>query len=326
MRGKIKEIIVEYLEKEWFDKTEGGCYKYELYADYRDELDYKTAIEILKADDPMQKFYELIDECWFDYTLQVEDEHFKKIKELIEEKCLFQDDIDADIKEIIREEFQEIAYLELPYDHYLKQEYYANIMVDTGDGNYDYTLNSVYPAYCGTYGDTIDDKASIVWLAKQQGYTKTELKKALNEGDMKDPHGFLQTLRVELANAASHMNTLTFLAKMTLRELIELNELVKLQDRNGVKYDARKRPYCGYIIIDKKAETGLYDPWNGGGSVFEIELEKDIRLPIRFIRSALPDGGDGHSLDSVYGMWGGCWKDDVVKKIHAPVWHNKEED
>lgn len=325
MLEKIKDTIIAYCESHCFDKTESGCYKYNLYADYRDGFDYDRVTEILGASDPMQRFYEVLDDAWFHYKLDVEDEHIDKIKEILEsEDGLFPEGMDDEWEEKLKDEFREIAYIELPYDHYLKQEFRTNIMVDTGDGNYDYTLNAVYPAYGGRYGDTIDNKASIVWLAKQQGYTKTQLKNALNKGDMRDPKGFLQSLRVEVANEGSMMNTLVFLAKMTLQELIDLNELIGLQDRNGRMYDATKIPYCGYIIIDKKAETGLYDPWNGGGSVFEIELEKDIRLPVRFIRSALPDGGDGHSLDSVYGMWGGCWKDDVVKKIHAPRNIDKE--
>lgn len=325
-REKIRNAIVDYCESNYFENDGHGCYKCELYADYRDGMDDKDAIKILESDNSREEFYQRIIEGWDDYICHCENEHIKNIKTsmLETEDGLFPDGMSEEDEEILTDEFREIAYFVPPYKHYLKQKFYTNIMVDTGDGNYDYTLNAVYPAYGGSYGDTINNKASIVWLAKQQGYNKTQLKKALNLGDMKEPKGFLQTLRVEVVNEGSQMNTLCFLAKMTLEELIELNELIALQDRNGKQYDATERPYCGYIVIDKKAETGLYDPWNGGGSLFEIELEKDIKLPIRFIRSALPDGGDGYSLDSVYGMWGGCWKDDVVKKIHAPVNLNKE--
>ena len=115
------------------------------------------------------------------------------------------------------------------------------------------------------------------------------------------------------------MNTVTFLVEMTLKDLMELNRLIKLQERNGRFFDARKNPYCGYIIIEKATETGLYDPWNGGGSVFEIELERDVKLPIKYIRSALPDGGDGYSIEGVYGMCGSAWKEGGVKHIHAPL-------
>ena len=63
----------------------------------------------------------------------------------------------------------------------------------------------------------------------------------------------------------------------------------------------------------------MYDLWNGGGSVFEIQLEKDVRLPIKFIRSALPDGEDGnYSVESVYGMCCSVWRPDMVKEIHLP--------
>ena len=104
---------------------------------------------------------------------------------------------------------------------------------------------------------------------------------------------------------------------MTLEEIFELNELLKLQDRNGHFYDAEKRPYCGYILIDKKVECGLYDLWGGGGSILELQLEKDVRLPIRFIRSATVDGGDGCSIRNVYGTDSSIYRD-VIKKIRAP--------
>ena len=183
------------------------------------------------------------------------------------------------------------------------------------DEDDDRMLDTLY----GKYGEPIDPKAGIAWLAKTQGYTRGRLKRALQEGDMAEPKGFLQSMRVELANLSSAMSTVTFLVELTLEQLIELNRLVRLQDRDGVHYDSRKNPYCGYIIIDKSTETGLYDPWNGGGSVFEIQLEKDVKLPIKYIRSALPDGGDGHSVGSVYGMCGSAWTRGGVKTIHAPV-------
>lgn len=98
-----------------------------------------------------------------------------------------------------------------------------------------------------------------------------------------------------------------------------LSEDVLPIERVTVKlfYDATENPYCGYITLDKRTETGLYDPWSGGGSVFEIQLEKDVHLPIRFIRSALPDGGDGrYSVKSVYGMCSSVWRPEMVKEIH----------
>lgn len=326
LREKIRNAIVDYCESNYFEKDEHGCYKYKLYADYRDGFDNKDVTEILKSQNPSESFFKKVHQCWNDCIYDCESEHIKNIKSLMleaENEPFPYGMADCD-EEMLRDEFQEIAYIVPPYNHYLKQRFYTNIMVDTGDGNYDYTLNTVYPAYGSIYGGTINDKASIVWLAKQQGYTKTQLKNVLNLDDTKVQKGFLQTLRVEIANEVSHMNTLCFLAEMSLEELIKVNKLIKFGDKDGVEYDEKERKNCGYLIIDKKAKTGLYDPWNGGGSLFEIELEKDIRLPTKFIRSILPDGGDGWSLDSVYGMCSSCWRDDIIKKIHAPVNLNKE--
>ena len=116
----------------------------------------------------------------------------------------------------------------------------------------------------------------------------------------------------EVANISTHMNCLVFLVRISLEELIALNRLIGLKKRKGVFYDAWKRPDCGSIRIDKRTETGMYDPWNGGGSLLEIQLEKDVELPVRFIWSALPDGMDGYSISSVYGLCGSAWRGDTM--------------
>lgn len=301
-----------------YDRQPDGTFAYKICADYRDEMDNQTAIRILRSDDPMQAFWEQMDEWYMDYQGQLGSELADEVKD----KLLtgpYADGISGGDYERIHELLQELVWFKLPEDHFLKQSFRVNIMVDTGDGNTDFTLNSVHPCWYGACGDPIDPRAGIAWLAKAQGYTRGRLRRALQQGDMADPHGFLESMRVELANLSTAMATVTFLVELTLEQLIELNRLVRLQDRNGVHYDTRENPYCGYIILDKNTETGLYDPWCGGGSCFEIQLERDVKLPVKYIRSALPDGGDGYSIDSVYGMCGSAWQRGGVKTIHAPV-------
>lgn len=316
MTDLIKQIVRETIENKMcaWQKKPDGYYHEEIYADYRDEMEDSTLKEIMKSEDPEQTFYEKMFEWYRDAEWEIERDLLEAVVASIETAAPTETYDEDEIKDEIRE----LVSIDYPYEHFLKQEFCVNIFVDTGDGNYDYVLNCVYPHYNGRYGETINDRASIVWLASQQGYTKTELNKALREGDIKDPKGFLESMRQEVINHGSHMAILTFLARMTLEEIFELNELLKLQDRNGHFYDAEKRPYCGYILIDKKAECGLYDPWGGGGSILELQLEKDVRLPIRFIRSATVDGGDGCSIRNVYGTDSSIYREDVVKKIHAP--------
>lgn len=302
------------------ERQEDGTFSYEIYADYRDEMDNKTAIRILQSEDPMGEFWEQLDEWYQDCQWLLGDELEKEVRaKLTASDGPYPDGLSAEDDDRMLDALHDLVYFKLPAGHFLKQSFHVNVMVDTGDGNYDYTLNSAYPCWYGTCGAPIDPKAGIAWLAKTQGYTRGRLKRALRKGDVANPKGFLESICAELANLSSAMSTVTFLVELTLEQLMELNRLIRLQARDGVHYDSSENPYCGYVILDKDTETGLYDPWNGGGSVFEIQLEKDVKLPVKYIRSALPDGGDGHSVGSVYGMCGSAWTSGGVKTIHAPV-------
>lgn len=320
MSSMMRNAVLKELDDRYgYCKQRDGTFSMEVYADYRDEMNGNIAGEICRSDDPESSLWNKLDDWYSESVSYYMDELKSEIRNALEcDGGAYENGMTSDEEEDFDSELDELVYWDYPEEHFLKQEFFVNIMLDTGDGNYDYTLNSPYPCWYGRYEDRLDDRSSLVWLAKQQGYTKTKLWKALRNGDMNDPHGFLESCRVEVANLPSHMATLTFLVRMTLKDLMTLNKCIKLKERNGHFYDARKIPYCGYIVVDKGATVGLFNPWDGGGSVLEIQLEKDVRLPIRFIRSALPDGCDGYSISSVYGLCGSAWKSDGVKEIHAP--------
>ena len=313
-RIQAEKRLMEHLEKLCL-KKDHGVFIYEIYPDYRDEISDEAVDKILRFDEPRMAFDDWIYEAYW------ESENWTK-REIIKDVMhgIFPEDEDeeAEIEDYLEQMLMDLLDFEYPYDHFLKQEIRADLMIDTGDGNYDYTCNSVYPHYYGEKGSGIEKAASLVWLAETQGYSKRQLEKALDEGDVAKPKGFLDTVRQEVANETSTMNCLTFLVKMTVEDLIRLNELIKLQEPNGEKiFDADLRPDCGSLKISKKANPGLYDPWYGAGSLFEIELEKDIVLPIKYIRSCFPDCHFRWSVDSVYGMMGSAWKD-VVSDIKGP--------
>ena len=318
LHDAVTEIMTSRL---YYTLEPDGSLQGEIFADYRDQVDDRTAGEILTSNDPEAEFYDKLCGWYQDYEDDLWGEANKEVKKRIAlDESFAAYDFD-EIEEEIDSFMQERVYFTLPTTHYLDQEFDVNIMLDTGDGNYDYVLNSVYPCWYGREGDPIDDKAGIVWLARQQGYTKTQLKKALKNGeDMAAPHGFLESMYVELINLPSHMSTVTFLTKMTLRQLIRVNEAIRWRDKRGTVYDARLHPQCGYIVLGKETMCGLYDPWAGGGSILEVELEKDVKIPIKFIRCALPDDCRLHheySIGSVYGLCSGAWKD-TVREIHIP--------
>lgn len=319
---KMIAAVESVLDRSYhYRKRKDGTFEMEIYADYRDELDGKTAGEICGSSDPWLTLWDKLNEWYFDSECWYRSDLKKEIKKELEaDDGPYPGGFSTEEESKFADAINELVCWTYPEEHFLKQKFYVNIMLDTGDGNYDYTLNSAYPCWYGRPDDRLDEKSSLLWLARQQGYTKTQLWRALRKGDVADPKGFLETCRQELANLPSHMATLTFLVRMTLRDLIELNRCIKLQDRNGHFYDATKNPYCGYIVLGKETMTGLFDPWAGGGSVLEIELEKDVRIPIRFIRSAMPDGCDDYGrygVGDVYGMCGLAWKDSL-KEIHVP--------
>lgn len=204
-------------------------------------------------------------------------------------------------------------YFKYPTDEYLEQEVNVDIRIDTGDANYDFTLNAIYPHYNGRKGSDIDDRASLVWLAKTQGYSKKKLQHALNTlEDSLERHGFLETVYDELINCCVPMPSLFFPVKMTLGKLIELQEIINKRDEDGYHWEPEDRKDCGSIIVSKDVECLLYDSWNGGGSCWGIQLEKDVEIPIKLICDAKPDGARrDYSIETCYGCDSNCWKDAV---------------
>ena len=314
----IRASIADCLEHDiGYQKENDGTYRYDLYADYRDSLSDRQVSDIVSSDDPDYRLFEILEEAYREARFAEEDRIVNAIAAKLEETVLHMK-CSEDQRQQIMDAYQEVVVMGLPEKHYLDQEVYVNIFVDSGDGNYDYVCNHVFPAYLSDPETEIRDEASLVLLASTQGYSKAQLQKALRTGDTANPKGFLESVCTEVANVSTHMNCLVFLVRMSLRDLIALNELIATKERDGHFYDARKSPDCGMIIISKRAETGLYDPWNGGGSLLEIQLEKDVELPVRYIRSALPDGMDGYSISSVYGLCGSAWRSNMIKELVIP--------
>ena len=204
-------------------------------------------------------------------------------------------------------------YVKLPEEHYLNQDILVDILVDTGDANYDYTLNNFTPHYDACDNEPISEESSLLWLARQQGYTKTQLKQAMRERPSEK--NFMRSLYDEINNACTHMNTLTFMVKMTLEEYFTLTDAIIQEREKNESYSLKGRKGRGWILLDKSTTTGLYDPWNGSGGCLEIHLDKDVRLPIRCIETAKHDGCRGYSIREIYCCCTSLWTE-TLKEIH----------
>lgn len=304
VENKLYNELKTFLEREygkWQYDEKSGCYFDEAYVDYNDELTDKDIANILEQEEPEWTLEDMLSDCYQDTEWQYRDDIIDKFQKTEEGSKYDWDEIN--------DELVDMWYLKIPFDHYRRQEVCMDVLIDTGDMNYDYTLNAVYPHYNGREDDEIDDKASLVWLAKTQGYTKEQLQSQLTNGEDKlDVKGFLETVYQEVINCSASCPTLIFPIKMTLEQAIKICKIINKRDKNGYKYEPEEREDCGSIIIDKTVDCALYDYWAGGGGCWGIELEKDVELPIKFIHDAVPDGSLDYSMKHCYGVTSECWK------------------
>ena len=305
---EFKKAAEEALDSVCFRDEHGNFYT-EIYADYRDELDDRTFKKICNAENPRWAFYDWLDEAYQECVWDYEDQVIKKV---LEDKDFAEIASKLDEDEV-RDHLRDMFYVKLPEKHFLDQDILVDILVDTGDLNYDYTLNNFGPCYNAQEYEQIPEESSLLWLARQQGYTKTQLKQAMRERPAEK--NFMQSVYDEINNVGSHMNTLTFLVKMTLEEYFNLADAIGRERERNKSYTLTGRRGRGWILLDKTTTAGLYDPWNGSGSILEIRLDKDVRLPIRCIETAKQDGCRGYSIREVYGCNSCLWTE-TLKEIH----------
>lgn len=292
--SKIREAVELFLSENYPQCKEGNFFKFVLSPDYRDTMEKSALVDILKEADPLFALTEYLENAYDEALWHLQD---SVAKEAIATACPKDDD---ESSQMVRENIREMCIFEADVDHFLQMTFPVNIYLDTGDSNFDFTLNNHYPHWGETQGEKMDEKSSLVWLARQQGYSKKQLETALDLGDMSDPHGFLESVRVEEANANSHMLAVGFLVTMSIEQMIDVR--FRLSEHEAMIRAGKPFRDNSFILIDKSTTCGLIDAWDGGGSVLGIELEQDVKIPLTIIRSAMPDGGDGISNLNWYGL------------------------
>jgi hypothetical protein len=290
-KDDILPILIDCIEGEFSLKKDGDTYYGKIEPDNDDELSSNQIKEILESKAPMEYFYDMISESFQDSEFDERDYIFKEVEKQFggyadnyeDDDVLKAEDIYGEFEEEIEEWLQEHIYIDVDANHYLKQDIPVNLMIDSGDGNHDFTLNTLdglleYDEETEKYIN-IDDKAGVVWLAKIQGYSEEDVINAFNgEASSK----FLKSLVSEVENCTTEMNAVTFLLTAELKDLFEY--------KKGESVDVPKGTICG-----------LYDPWNGAGGTFEIELEKAIKVPGKVIDSYSIDGARGYSIEKIFG-------------------------
>lgn len=287
--AQVQQIIEEILAKHTRLTKQNGHYEGEAYVDYRDELAESQLRDIsnYEGENKLEYIYDLLQ----DVAIEAQDYEIDSLIKLVSTHWDENVGCYAEYEEVIRDTIENIVQIIFPYEHYLNQTVYVNILVDTGDGNYDFTMNN-FISYNSTEEEEIEDESSILWLVQKQGYSKEQLMKAVREGDYQGSN-FLESIVDECINVTTHMNALSFFVKMTLEQFIDLTDNKKS------------------ITLGKNTACGLYDCWSGAGGTLEIALEKDITLPHDLIHPHI-DGARGYGIDSIYAMSRSFWTDSVL--------------
>ena len=304
----IKELVKDYLaENHTWEKKEDGNYHFEIYVDYRDEIEDSIAQEILENDYPRDTLIERLWDWYQEQEWDIIDNLVDDFKEKVDPKLLEDANIIADGNlddEMIREEFMDAVYVDYPIDWAESQEFCFNIIVSNGDDNYDFCLNEYIIDEDGNV-DKDAEKSGLVWLAKQQGYTLEELVESLKDEEYVNPNKFISSLVAEIFNGYG-CEALTFCVKMALGQAIALKE--KMESNPN-----------GSVILNKNVTCGLFDPWQGGGSVLEIACEKDVEIPFKNIWKFYIDKKRSNRYDSIHNVYGtdsSIWRD-CLKEIKA---------
>lgn len=304
----IKKLVMDYLaENHAWNKKEDGYYHFEIDVDYRDEIDDSTAQEILESDSPRDTLLEKLWDWYQESEWDIIDDLVDDFKEKADPKLLEDANIieDGNLDDgDIRDEIMDLIYVDYPVDWAENQEFCFNIIVSNGDDNYDFCLNEYIIDKDGEVDENAE-KAGLVWLAKQQGYTFEELIEFMKDEEYVNSNKFISSLVAEIFSGYG-CEALTFCVKMTLGQAIILKEKMKSNPN-------------GSIVLNKNVTCGLFDPWQGGGSVLEIACEKDVEIPFESIWKFYIDERRSNRYDSIHNVYGttdAFWKD-YLKEIKA---------
>lgn len=298
--------------------AENNEFSAEIYSDYRDEFDNDTINEILLSNNPNDKLYEVLTDIYADHEFAIVNDIAEELQKECE-KYLSADTFsmvhEDDLVDMARDWVCENVEINLPIEHYLNQNVCLDVIIDAGDENYDYTHNTAFKA--DTFGHShFYSDAGLVWLANQQGYSKSTLEDAVFNGNFGTDH-FLESVRDEVYNSSTSMNAVSFFVSETLEACIKLNE--KLKDTTV------DREQCG-IRLDKNIKCGLYDCWNGSGSDLEISLTSSCEIPLRKISTALQDGCRyGYGAKQIYGLSSNFWHSGNLEVIEISKAKNRSK-
>lgn len=296
MNGKeLEKDIVEILdelESNYMLSNENGVYTHTEYVDYNDTMskDYflmDTDERLELEDGAIMNSYDYI---YQNFSEEISDILHKKSDDVTD------DDMSYAMDNVMNEIDIEYGIFEVIKRTNLR----VNILMNTNEEwNTDYTNNNTLLRDCFMESednerasesefDYIYNNSSIGALITSQGYNISDLRNTDKVNNSK----FLQSLVNEWSDLPYAMS-----------------QLVTMIDIDGASFMSDLK--VGSTITLKVGSTiGLFDKWNGSGSMLDIELEKPFTYTIDDDTELQVEGANNnynYTVDKVYGLVRECW-------------------
>lgn len=296
IEAQVKTAIDNYI-------TEHGD-SFEIYVDYRDELEDSTIKKIFESTKPLDAFYEIIGD--FDWWESASYEYDYILKEKLELSEEIKEEYATEISDML----QDYVSYEIPYSHFDETVGFDVYMHDANSANREY-----YDMLVFTETDEQDEDGDYIkelseingmltkFLATQR-YTAEQFIEYYNANKSGD--SFLDSLIEEIKNTSYGDGRGYQIAFLVQAPITDMAEVIQ----NG-----------GTITIPKTAMCGLVESFHGGGSLLDIKLKQDITGTTKEKGKAVYQaGGDfeifyqhgyRYNIDDIYGLVASAWDADV---------------
>lgn len=337
-----KQAILDTANKHFFveeNKDAPGHYSIQLYGDYRDTNEFLLQTAYDNRDNAENILPSLTDEIQTAWEETVSDAAYDILLE-----AGFDPGDDAFDSQ--REWFYEAFSIDPPVKDYLDQDMKVNIMLSTPldrkeDDSMPFMLREALMHFTGAgelsrdleanihsqaeADEIIHQDSMIKRLVEQQGFTMDDLSAVAKDFfhdfygedgkpesfEFTDANGekisydkrfdmftathnkFLSTVCQELDNLSYTFGVVTVLAEMSM------NDYAKLLQQGSE------------VTMPKGCMLGVFTPWNGSGSVLDIELDKDLTFKREDIYDTQIEGAkpdNGYTVDQTYGLVSSAWQ------------------
>lgn len=277
---------------------------FEVYVDYKDELDKSTIKEIFESEKPLDAFYDIIGEWdWWQTADYEYDEIFNNLE--------LDEDFKDEYRDNIREFLQDYIPYSIPYDHFNETIGVDIFLHDADSANREYYDMLVFEETDeqdedGDYIKKLSEiNGMLTKFLKMQGYTAEQFIDYFNEKKSGDT--LLDSLIQEILDTNygdGRGCQIAFLGSTTILELAKA-----MQDG-------------GKITIPKSAMCGLVETFNGSGGALNIKLKQDVTGSLKEQGKASYQANgdfeiyykDGYSynIDDIYGLVASCWDSNIT--------------